>query len=46
MAKNEFRKKKEHKMKVKLKKEEEELAQAVDRVDEMLDFDIAQTKNQ
>ena len=42
MARSKFRKKKEHKLKVKLKKEEEKLAEMVDEVDSLLNFDIAQ----
>lgn len=50
MASNTFRKKQEHKMKVKLKKNGEKLSgaigRAVDRVDAMVDLDIAQMRNQ
>lgn len=45
MAKNNFRKKQEHKLKVKLKKMSKGLTKAVDRVDALLDWDIAQIKN-
>lgn len=46
MATSAFRKKQEHKMKVKLRKMNGGLVKAVDRVDAMIDSNIAQTRNQ
>ena len=44
MANSNFRKKQEHKLKIKLRKMREELVSAVDRVDAMLDSTIAQAR--
>ena len=46
MANNAFRKKQEHKLKIKLRKIREEPVNAVDRVDAIIDSVIAQTRNQ
>ena len=46
MAKSIYRKKQEHKLKVKLKKLKGELIKSVDKVDALLDWDIARVRNQ